>query len=574
MGKVYTVFVKKNFFDRLDFFNLIILFIVSLIIVIDLFSHSGRHITFDGHIHMTTMAQFATALKDGEFPVVWSNNFANYGLPLPLFSHQLPAYLGAFLILLGLSVVTAYNLLIFSSIFLSAILFYIFSRKYADQAVSLVTTLIMSLFPYKIINVYIRGGLPELLAGVFFPLILLGVYQLNVAKKFNGFVILLITTCLLALTHPMMLIVYGVPGLIYYLMSFKDKPLIKDFLKTLTTVFLGLLVASFYLLPLMFEMKYFYQGNAVAKINNDSFFSLENFITEKWPYFFTHPGPRGNFLLLGLPELAILVLALVLLVRELFKQKFTNLKAFFKKNKDFLGWIIITVVAIFFLTPSSKIIYQYFPGFAQLQYAWRFLAVLQHSVPLLALFIFKNTPRINRRFILIAVTTLIFLIRVPQLYGKNYAMYSDDRFYFTQANLHSQNLNTIWSGSAESYPKKATQAEIIEGDGKLIELELKNSSRKYQVVANSPVKLVDYTFYFPGWQVIANDLAVEIEFQDPEHRGLISYNLPPGDHLVLVEYKNTKIRKISLTTSILAVFASTVWLIYLKKFDDRVQLLK
>ena len=49
-----------------------VILIVSFFLVADLFFHPGRSITFDGHIHITTIAQFHNALKDGEFPVRWS----------------------------------------------------------------------------------------------------------------------------------------------------------------------------------------------------------------------------------------------------------------------------------------------------------------------------------------------------------------------------------------------------------------------------------------------------------------------------------------------------------------------
>src|SRR5258708_39401689 len=81
-----------------DLFYLMVLAIVSLFLVSDLFLNQGRELTFDGVIHMVTIAQFSHALAAGGFPVMWADGFANYGFLLSLFAHQFTAYFGAVLV--------------------------------------------------------------------------------------------------------------------------------------------------------------------------------------------------------------------------------------------------------------------------------------------------------------------------------------------------------------------------------------------------------------------------------------------------------------------------------------------
>ena len=107
----------------------LLIILIGFISIADLVLRPGHPITFDGHVHMTTMNQFAQSLSDKEFPVTWSNNFANYGIPLPLFAHQLPAYLGAILILLGFSTEMSYIVIVVSAVILSGALFYIFFKR-------------------------------------------------------------------------------------------------------------------------------------------------------------------------------------------------------------------------------------------------------------------------------------------------------------------------------------------------------------------------------------------------------------------------------------------------------------
>ncbi|MBP7774685.1 YfhO family protein [Candidatus Woesebacteria bacterium] len=543
--------------ERKFIVSLVCIIIVSLISISDLFLHQGRSITFDGHIHMTTMAQFATALKDGEFPVRWSNNFANYGLPLPLFAHQLPAYSGALFILLGSSVVTAYNLTLALAICLSGIFFYIYLRKKTSEQSALIATLLFTLFPYRIINIYIRGALPEILSTVFFPLILLGIDQAFRKQKRSGSLLVFCATALLALTHPMMLLIFGMPTALYCLFSIKKRGDIRTVLALVVSAGLGVGVASYYLIPLVLEMKYFYEGTqtAASSFVSSAFMGVRNFFDPQWYYYLTHPGPRGNLIKFGIPELFMLLVGVVTTVFVIKNKKGTT-------RPELLRWSIISLIALFFLLPLSSVLYTHVPGLSEVQYPWRFLSVLQFSIPIVAALCIDHYHLQHSKLLLLGVVCFIVL-RMPQLYGKNFADFPESQYYFTRSNLHSQNLNTIWSDNSEKYPVKTQQAEIISGDGVITDSTVKNASRSYEVTARSEVRLVDYTFYFPGWKVISDGTELPIEFQDMNYRGLITYVLPAGKHTVSVEYGFTKVRLVAVFLTLASFIAAAVWISYL-----------
>ena len=63
---------------------------------------------------------------------------------------------------------------------------------------------------------------------------------------------------------------------------------------------------------------------------------------------------------------------------------------------------------------------------------------------------------------------------------------------------------------------------------------------RYKVTATSEIRMVDYTFYFPGWKVLVDAKEVPIEFQDMNYRGVITYNVPSGNHEVVVKFTDTK----------------------------------
>lgn len=194
--------------SRTDLLVSFFLLIIAGLFVIDLFLTPGRPEAFDSPVHVTMLTQFYLALKSGDFPVVWTDGVANYGLPLSIVSHQLTNYLGAIFMFLVQNPTLSYNMLWFIGLFFSSLFFYCFLRIYFPPIASFSSTYLFSITSYKIINLYIRGALPEVFSGIFLPLILIGMYLFIKRKKISGLYLLTISMFLLALNHPMLLLIY------------------------------------------------------------------------------------------------------------------------------------------------------------------------------------------------------------------------------------------------------------------------------------------------------------------------------------------------------------------------------
>lgn len=537
-----------------------VLLLLSFLSVADLIYRPGHPVTFDGHIHMTTMNQYAQAMYDGEFPVTWANNFANYGHPLPVIAHQVPAYLGGFLILAGVTTELAYTLLLTISLFITTLLFFIFFKKFADTPLALTATVLATVFPYRALNIYTRGGLPELMATIFLPVLLLGVWNIQQKEYKKAAILLYLGTFLTAITHPMMLLVFMLPVGAYLLFFLDKKTRLKQLLLAGIPAILGVFSASFYLVPLLVEMRYFYQSRIVPEIKPDVFLSFKQLFDPSWFYTYTHPGPRGNYIKLGLPEFIIFVSAFITIFLAKLK-KFT-----FKINNknQIVFWSVLSLIAVILLLPISKPLYS-LPLMYQIQYPWRFLTVLQLTIPLLFIFIINANKKLQNKYLYLFIIAGILWIRLPQFYGKNYIVQPSTDYYFNQSNLHSVNLNTVWSDNSENYPVKTVQAEIINGDGEFEILEEKNASRLYKTKSDSELRLIDYTFYFPGWNVYVDGTPTVIEYQDSNHRGLITYKVPAGEHEIQVIYEYSKVRLLSLILSILTLLGTIPTVVILNK---------
>lgn len=539
-----------------DLIYFILLVIISVFTVFDLFVNIGKSATMDGLAHITTIAQFYKALADGNFPVIWVDGFANYGLPLGIFAHQLPAYIGAFFNLVTHDAVLSFNLVTFVAVFLSAVFFYIFLRIYFSPLLAFTATILFNLAPYRIINLYIRGAVPETFSAIFLPLVLISIYAL-LRKKNWAYFSLTASLTLLILTHPMMFIAYSfifVPFFFFTLLCKNGRLELvnclakKNLILTVlfgSAIFFALALSAYYIIPLNIEIKYFFYGRDKNHLTPGQFLNLINYLNPGWYYFYKNDIlTRGHFIQAGLVETVGLFIGLTMILEKILKER--------RRNKFTLleFSIMISLIIIFFTTKFSDFFYKNINYLSNIQFPWRLFSALIFLPPIIFIYILK---RINNAYLVVLFIFFIFLIRFPQLYGKNYILFPQTQYYFTPTNLHSVNMNTIWTGKTDEYPVKSKKPEIIEGKGKILVSEVHNSWRKYEIEAENKLRLVDYTFYFPGWAAYVDGKKTEIEFQDMNYRGIITYFVPKGKHTVFLKFEDTKVRLFAKIISAISI---------------------
>lgn len=524
--------IKK--INIIDIFVLIILFIISWLLVFDLFINKGQPATFDGPTHLTNIAMFYKSIKQGDSPVTWTDGFANYGMPLGLLAQQTTSYLGAFLNFIFNDVVLSYNLVVFLGSYLSVLFFYIFLRLYFKPESAFIGAFLFNYAPYRILNVYIRGALPEFFSSVFIPLILIGIHYLSKEKQLKGFFLIVLATALLILTHPFMFVVGSfvfVTFIIFSLIKTEEK--IKMIFILLFAFVLGITLTGYYFFPLYYELKYFYYGLQKNHLVSHHFLSWKNYLIESWPYFYKGDiFTRGHLIISGFLETLILIVGSIILLKK-FSQRTLKIK----------DWLFFTVVSaliiIFFTTKFAQPIYQGINLLSGIQHPWRMFSAFIFFPPMILAYLNK---KFNQKLFFYLIIVIICLTRFPQLYGKNYTIYPENHYFFTKENLHGNILNTVWTGPTQDYPVKKQKGEIIEGEGRIIKSEIKNSKRIYDIEAKNSLRMADFTFYFPGWRVFIDGKETIIQFQDPAWRGVITYNVPKGKHEVLVKFTDTKAR--------------------------------
>ena len=545
-------------FEKRNFFIFIILFIISLLLCLDLLTNNGRPASFDGLTHVTNIAQYYKALKDGDFPVRWQDGFANYGMPIPIFGHQITSYIGGVITFLTNNPLVSFNIVILLGSFAGTVGMYLFLSSYFDIFSSLLGSFLFTYAPYRIINIYVRGAAPEFFATLFFPLILLSLKKWIEKNDYKWFLSFVILTSLLIQTHPIagvIQFIFIIPYYLFVLKGFRFNKLIAFSFGILGAI--G--IASYYILPLLLEFKYFYYGQQSEIFLPNQFLTLNNFIKPSWPYFFRGDIlTRGHYLHIGSIEMIIVVLYLLYFLAK------------GRKNNSKFQSLSIVAFCVFFIysflmSSYASFLYMKIKLLGNIQHQWRMLSGLIIIPPILGAFLTSVLKEKLRRIIVILIIITIIIIRFPQLYGKNYVIENKNNYYSNKENLYATVYNTIWTGKTEDYPAKKAKGEIIEGKGKLIKRDEHNSWRQYEIDASTEVRLADYTFYFPGWKVFVDKKEVPIEFQDMNYRGVITYRVPPGKHTILVKFTDTKVRLLANLISIFSIGVLGFLIIFRKK---------
>lgn len=514
----------------------------------DLFVHKGRPATFDGFTHISNMAQVYEGLKDGEFPVRWGGGWARYGWPAPLFAQQTTSYIGAIINFATHDIVLSYNVTILIGAFFSTFFLYIFLRNYVGLYAALAGATVFHFAPYRIINVYVRGAIPEFYASIFIIAILISLFIAFERNKILGYFFLCISIGLLLLTHVFMFVVGSIIFIPYglFLIVKNKRGAFFNIILAIIMAVLGFGLAAYYILPIFLEVKYLYYGGSNLHYASDNFLSISRFFSDNWQYFAKNEiATRGHILIGGIIEGAIVLFSVLWILYSIIcKKSFSKLI------------LIFAAIGLFYISlmlPISEFLYKKIIILGNVQHPWRMLTGYSLIPPLLFAFIIDKSK--FRKIFMIAVLLILFFLRFPQLYGKNYTLYPEVSYFVTDDNLHGTILNTIWMGEVRDYPYQKEKVQIIKGDASISNLKITNSSRSYLIDAQSEVRVADYTFYFPGWRVYLNGQEIPIQWQDPSYRGVITYDIQNGKHEIYEVFADTKIRFFSKVISVISIFA-------------------
>jgi hypothetical protein len=564
--------VRKSYIDRVSAIcpdsGALLAFLLSIPAVFSLLK-SGYFVSHDGLFHLYRLAGLDRALHQGVIYPRWFPEFAyGYGHPVLNYYSPLAYYAGEIFHLLGARYILSTRLAFLAGFLLAGLAIYLLSRDLLGRFPALVAAVAYTYAPYHLADTYVRGALAESFAFVFMPLALWAIGRLFKEKNVAYMVVAALAYGGLILTHNLTALIFAPLFLAYALLWTK-----REF-RLLALVGLSFLLAlgltAFYWLPALTEARWVGLAAGFASTGyRDHLTPLRESISPFLLYrYFPNQVVKAEH-----PLSVIQVFLLLISVTAVFRlAKLGQKKASWQMALFFL---VATLSFFMTLTHSLPLWKLLEPLLASLQYPWRFMGVASLGVAFLAggvTFWAKEERRggfwgYALGLSLIALSVVAGLARLP---GERLEMMETE---VTVARMWEEDfahrqIGTTWTAeylpvwvradrSEISLPPSTPKALDPRGFEAPKVVVIKEGYLWYELGVKSAksTTLRFHIFYFPGWQGYVDKKKVDTypwgEF------GLVTLDVPAGEHQLLLRFEETKERKLgsalSLATFILLI---------------------
>jgi len=505
---------------------ILVITLLSIFPLVNLF-HSGLPITHDGQDHVARIANFYQSLSEGNIVPRWAGNLNwGYGHPILMFLYPLPSYIGAFFHLVGFSFVDSTKLVFAVAYVASVLTMYLWAGSVWGKLPGFVAAVLYGFAPYRFVDLYVRGAIGEHVAFVFLPVVLWGIYA-------NKPVAIAVFTAALILSHNALSIMFLPIIFLYAVYQSRDW---KTFIQHTFFIGTGFVLSAFFWIPAFVEGKYTLREIVTTGQFTGRYVPLLSFMYSSWSY-------GGSDLLsksLGWAQVIVIGISC------------TQVN---KKRVLITGTLLILVISLFIMTSWSDPLWQRIHLLQNFQFPWRFLSVSVFASAVLGGIV---TSFIKKKQIIFAagISLLAVVGTVTMWHAREYRSYPET--FFTgvyHGTTDTGESSPIWSVRFMEREANAT-ISVINGEASIKPIIRTTTKHTYRIVTKSKIIIVENTLYFPGWNVYVDGVSVPVEFQNPQYRGLMTFDVPEGEHGVELIFSDTKLRKASnaISLSSLVVF--------------------
>lgn len=530
--------------------SVLILSVPALYAITPLFLHQEFAFGEDIGYHINTAHQVSMSIMEGTLYPRWlSMSNGGYGAPAPIFYSPLFYWFTGIINLLTPSLIISLKVMTFSGFLLSGISMYIFLRNFCSYRGSVGGAVAYQLLPYHIFDLYWRGTLAETFAFAWLPIILHFAYKGFTEDRLPLWIGLAFSYAGLVLTHlaSAYIFTFVITAFAMFLSLRGKSPIL--FLKFTLSFLSGLSLSAVYFVPMVFERR---------------FVHLEWMTEVPWGdytrnFLFTGENSK-NIFHIHLKQIVILQLLLVItsLISILKRKGLQNIPyfAFFS---------LLFLFSLFISTPLSMPIWKITPGFQTIQFPWRWLMVSTFAAAVLTgLWFDKSSLDAIKRDRLFKVSSALFYaFFIVSLYLSSiYIMSAGPMKRKTLGWMMREGgdvieYRPIWlSQKTKDFSRESGKLPVIfnKGGGRVDIASWKSHSRLFKVDASIPSTLRISTFYYPGWTALIDGTEVPIEIE--KESGAMLLNIPTGKNEVLLEFRETSLRRGAKWLSIFSFFAA------------------
>ena len=520
--------------------------------------------------------EMGKCFSDFQFPCRWIPDMGyQYGYPQFNFYPPSIYYLGAFLHLIGIQVIDTVKILFILGFLLSSGTMYLLLKELFGKYPAVVGVALYSIVPYKATEVYVRGSLSEFFSFVFFPLIFwAGLKIVNEGKwKYVGFLALSIG--LLLTTHNLMsfifLPIFGIWALSLVILNKK----IKRFPKIILGSILGLGLAAFFTLPVIFENQYVH----IETLTGGYFDWRQHFVTFNQLFFSNNFGYGSSFL--GPVDDLSLSVGIIHWILGLTALIFALVN--FKKEKKLSSLILIlgavTLFVIFLMHQRSTFLWEIIPGFKLLQFPWRFLSDSTFLLSILGAYSIYIICKIKEKWgkgVGVGVIAGLFILHGLFFQPKEWIDISDQE-KFSGESWEKQLTISIFDYLpiyAKLPPnKKAPELpDTLDGEVEFLSYKKGSNFQVGEVEVKEAATLRLPLFDFPGMEVKVDGQKIVHWHDDCRGQeyclGLITFSVLQGKHTIEAKLKDTQIRQTGNIVSLLSILLVGLIFYLSKKYEQ------
>ena len=470
--------------------------------------------------HMNRILSISDALRGGYFPVrIHFRLLHGYGFANSIFYGDIFLYFPAVLYNMGMSIQMAYKVYLIAVNFGTALITYWCMNKITNNyKIALFGSLVYTLAPYRITNVFIRGAVGEYTAMMFLPLICYGfihIYDMpdDQKGKWKDSLPLAIGLTGCILTHILSVEMLALFIAAFCILNFKKTFAKNRFFLLLKTLIITVFINIWFIIPLL-------DYNLSSSFKISEYKPLMRFnlnLSEIFTVFFK--SVDSSFFL-GAPFVIASVIYLILYIRG------KNELCLSKKISWFMGfgWFAVFMTSCYFpwelLRNISVTVYDFF---AAIQFSWRYLSIATVMLTFLTVLISdylnrKGDKKSNTVFMtLISVFCLVPIL----MFYPNYATYYDKNTYYSVDNISSDYIMDDFYLPAGTDTALLTLTGPTSTDEELAVESWTEKNHRFEIVCNN-----------------SSDESKILQLPLINYKGYVAYDIDSNEILEIVNSEN------------------------------------
>ena len=492
--------------------------------------------SYDGRTHVLRLGALQRAVAEGVFLPRWLGEMQlGHGYPLFLFYPIGGYYLALLPALAGLPLDYAFNLALAAVILIAAAGAWFLGRDvfHGNSLAALVAAVAYTFAPYLLVNVYLRGALPEALGQALLPWVVWTGRRVATKPQPASYALLMASLLAgLMLTHSLLLMLF-VPYLLIYLgilwwQAGRSRRTL-GWLASALAVAAG--VSAFFWLPMLANRQYLTDaGYHMAQLGwlPDNVWTWQNFLD--WRLFYEHTNVHPAQL--GLLQAGLALGGFILARRRDGEWLFFCVAAF-------VSCLLIGSWALPFWLSSDVL--------AAVQFPWRLLSLVSLSCAMLTggLVCWPQPVRHQRMLGLVAVATVTLIVAVQSPRGLEFYPQMGNALGAASLAAHEVEKGVLTADAASSVQEFRPRWSLVDAaQAKTVFAAIRPSQQatnpatigdlstgpgvlamQVQAPVTTTLRFQDY--YYPSWRITGPAGSALPTYASGE-LGLLTVDLPPG----------------------------------------------